>query len=80
MSRAAPYLKLLPSPQRCAPNATFVTLIANESYVPGAVCLQRSLARVGSRCPLTLVIADPLPDFAMAELTANVEEGDEIIE
>ena len=70
MTRLAPYLKLLPTPSRCAPNATFVTLIANETYVPGAVCLRRSMARVGSRCPLSLVVADPLPDSAMAELTA----------
>ena len=64
--------KLLPTRPAgaCAPGAAFVTLIANETYVPGAICLRRSLERVRSVCPLVLVVADPLPQEAMAELTA----------
>ena len=54
----------------CAPSSAFVTLVANESYVHGAVCLQTSLRRVHSACPLILVVADPLPAEAMTQLSA----------
>ena len=50
--------------------AAFVTLIANESYVAGAICLRQSLERVKSACALELVVADPLPANAMAALAA----------
>lgn len=52
----------------CAQDAAFVTLIANETYVEGALCLRKSLHRVGSACPLVLVVADPLPAAAMMQL------------
>ena len=55
----------------CAPNAAFVTLIANETYVDGALCLRRALLRVRSSCPIVLVVADPLPRDAMAALAAE---------
>ena len=58
-------------PGSCAPDAAFVTLVANESYVQGALCLRQSLARVGSACPLVLVVADPLPAEAMSALEAG---------
>ena len=60
--------KLYKPPVACAPAAAFVTLIANETFVPGALCLARSMQRVHSRCPLVLAVADPLPAAAMAEL------------
>lgn len=59
----------------CAPDAAFVTLVANESYVSGALCLRRTLQRVGSVCPLLLVVADPLPTPAMEELTNAFGSG-----
>jgi len=76
MAAHAPYYKLLPprSSDACAPSAAFVTLVANETYVPGALCLRSSLLRVGSRCPLILVVADPLPEAAMAQLSAAFGE------
>jgi len=54
----------------CTQDAAFVTLVANETYVEGALCLRKSLLRVGSACPLVLVVADPLPVAAMGELDA----------
>ena len=61
-------------PGTCAPDAAFVTLVANESYVDGAICLQSSLRRVNSACPLVLVVADPLPEQAMAQLSAAFKD------
>ena len=58
-------------PGVCAPNSAFVTLIANETYVSGALCLKKSMARVRSACPMILVVADPLPADAMAALEAE---------
>jgi hypothetical protein len=57
-------------PGSCAPGATFVTLVANESYVQGALCLVRSLERVRSACPLEVVVAD-LPADALAALSVG---------
>ena len=61
------------NPGRCEPASTFVTIVANETYVGGALCLQRSLARVRSACPLTLIVADPLPQSAMDLLSAKFD-------
>ena len=58
-------------PGSCAPDTAFVTLIANETYVPGALCLRRSLVRARSACPIVLVVADPLPSEAMAALSTE---------
>ena len=66
---------LLPRPSACAPNATLVTLVANESYVAGAVCLRQSLRRVGCLCPLLLVVADPLPPAAMSALSGAFHDS-----
>lgn len=74
-SRAAPYYSLLPPPSKCAPDSAFVTLIANETYVSGALCLRSSLQRVSSVCPLVLVVADPLSEPAMTQLTAAFGSG-----
>lgn len=57
-------------PGACTPGAAFVTLVANETYVEGALCLLRSLERVHSACPLELVVADPLPADAMSALAS----------
>ena len=57
------------NPGSCAPNSAFVTLVANETYVNGAICLRKSLQRVKSACQLELVIADPLPSDAMSRLS-----------
>jgi hypothetical protein len=52
-------LKLRPAPAAgCASNATFVSLLSNESWVPGALCLLKAMAAVRSRCPLLLVVDD----------------------
>lgn len=59
----------------CASNSAFVTLIANESYVSGALCLKRSLMRVRSACPIVLVVADPLPADAMAQLESEYDSS-----
>ena len=39
-------------------NSTFVSLLSNESWVPGALCLLKALGAVRSLCPLLLVIDD----------------------
>ena len=64
-------LSLLPTPPACADSAAFVTLIANVTFVPGALCLASSLRRVRSKCPLVLVVADPLPAEALTQLRAG---------
>ena len=62
-------LKLFPpSSGTCPPGAAFVSLVANVSYVPGALCLRSRMTSVGTACPLVLVVADPLPRHAMVEL------------
>ncbi len=38
----------------------FVTLGANESFLPGVRCLARSLARTGTRAPLVCLVPEPL--------------------
>ena len=40
----------------CAPDTAFVTVLSNETYVPGALCLKHTLQQQGSVCPLYLVI------------------------
>ena len=51
-------LALLEPPQACPAGVTFVTVLANETYAPGALCLRHSLRLVGSKCPITLVLDD----------------------
>ena len=58
----------------CAPNAAFVTLVANESYVQGALCLKRTLQRLSSACPIVLVVADGLAPTAMVELQGEFKD------
>jgi hypothetical protein len=60
----------------CVPESTFVTLVANETYVDGALCLRRSLKKVGSVCPLMLIVSDPMPGFAMERLGAEFGRGE----
>ena len=64
---------LLPRPATCEHGSTFVTLVSNASYVAGALCLRTALTRVGSMCPLLLVVADDpgeeLPPASVRELT-----------
>ena len=67
----AALLGLLPAPPACAESAAFVTLIANVTFVPGALCLASSLRRVRSTCPLVLVVADPLPAESLSQLRAG---------
>ena len=53
--------ELLSFPPRrdgCAPEAAFVTVLSNESYLPGALCLARSMELAASRCPFLLVVDD----------------------
>ena len=58
MPRHAGMLQLRPTPPSCAPNSTFVSLLSNESWVPGALCLLKAMAAVRSVCPLLLVVDD----------------------
>ena len=72
-------LKLRPPPASCASNSTFVSLLSNESWVPGALCLLKALAAVRSRCPLLLVVDDvtsrgsqrAIPESALATLRSS---------
>ena len=57
--RYAPNLLSLPfPPTSCSPTSTYVTVLSNESYVPGALCLRHSLRLAGSRCNIVLVLDD----------------------
>ena len=46
----------------CGANAAFVTFVSGDRYVPGAVCLRRSIAGAGNRCPMDVVYDDRLPE------------------
>lgn len=48
--------------------SAFVTMLSGDKYVSGALCLQKQLQRVGSACPLVLVL-DDRPGFALSEAT-----------
>ena len=41
--------------------SSFATFISGSNYVPGAVCLRRSLQRAGNQCPIYLVYDDRAP-------------------
>ena len=77
MAPSEPLRYLLNStiPGQCNPNSAFVTIVANETYVGGALCLLRSLTRVRSACPLKLIVADPLPSTAMDLLAAEFDRS-----
>lgn len=42
----------------CGANAAFATFVSGDKYVPGAVCLRRSLLAAGSVCPMEVIIDD----------------------
>ena len=83
MPRHEALLKLRPPPASCASNSTFVSLLSNESWVPGALCLLKAMAAVRSRCPLLLVVDDvttrgsqrAIPESALATLRSAFGSG-----
>jgi hypothetical protein len=83
MPRHDGMLKLRPPPASCASNSTFVSLLSNESWVPGALCLLKAMAAVRSRCPLLLVVDDvtnrgtqrAIPESALATLRSAFGTG-----
>ena len=83
MPRHEAMLKLRPPPASCASNSTFVSLLSNESWVPGALCLLKAMAAVRSRCPLLLVVDDvttrgsqrTIPESALATLRSAFGSG-----
>ncbi len=42
----------------CGANAAFVTFVSGDKYVPGALCLRRSLSAAGNHCPMDIVYDD----------------------
>ena len=67
--RLLPLLARPASASACPPGATFVSLVSNESYVPGALCLVRAMRKLGGTCPFLLLLDDlPAPPGAHAEL------------
>jgi hypothetical protein len=63
---------VLPPPVAAVGRFAYATLLTRESYMPGALALARSLAAVGARHPL-LVLLTPgaLPPAASAALAAK---------
>ena len=45
----------------CASNAAYATFVSGEGYLPGSICLRRSLLKAGNRCPVDLVYDDRSP-------------------
>ena len=69
--RLLPLLARPASASACPPGATFVSLVSNESYVPGALCLVRAMRKLGGTCPFLLLLADlPAPPGAHVALSA----------
>lgn len=74
-------LLLLPPPAAaCHPQAAFVSVLSDEAYVRGAICLRRSMRLARSRCPFLLLIDDlprakPLSPSALASLTEAYGSG-----
>ena len=48
----------LRSPSECGVDAAFATFVSGDKYVPGAVCLRRSMLAAGNRCPMDLIYDD----------------------
>ena len=69
--RLLPLLARPASASACPPGATFVSLVSNESYVPGALCLVRAMRKLGGTCPFLLLLDDlPAPPGAHVALSA----------
>jgi hypothetical protein len=46
----------------CVQDAAYATLVSGEKYVPGAMCLRRSLSASGNSCPMDLIFDDRTPE------------------
>lgn len=50
----------------CGANSAFATFVSGDKYVPGAVCLRRSLHAAGSHCPMDLIYDDRSPEHNLS--------------
>ena len=50
----------------CGHNAAFATFVSGDKYVPGAICLLRSLRATGSQCTVDLVYDDRTPSLNLS--------------
>ena len=50
----------------CGHNAAYATFISGDKYLPGAVCLRRSLLAAGNRCPMDIVYDDRSPQLNLS--------------
>mmetsp|Transcript_8603 Transcript_8603/g.22479 ORF Transcript_8603/g.22479 Transcript_8603/m.22479 type:complete len:327 (+) Transcript_8603:66-1046(+) len=46
----------------CAQDAAYATFVSGDKYVPGAMCLRRSLSASGNRCPMDIIFDDRTPE------------------
>lgn len=50
----------------CPPNSSFATFISGANYLPGVICLRRTLHHAGNRCPVDLLYDDRTPAYNLS--------------
>jgi hypothetical protein len=56
----------------CAADVSYATFISGHNYLPGAICMQRSLRKAGNQCPVDIVYDDRSPTLNLSAAEWNL--------